>query len=208
MASILSEYKIINKVLDVPLKGPDGQRFMMGSYKTSHKKTFAEHGLIYKGNIVAPEKPLLFRINSACFTSDIFGCQRCDCHWQLKKAMNMIHKKGGLIIYHFHHEGRGFGFTSKLMSMHSESPIDAIIEQHHEADHRRYFSTIKILKDLKIKQVHLITNNPLKQQILESHNIEVVKRIPLVAPHEHLKEYLMAKKKKLGNIIDFHGKQK
>ena len=208
MASILSEYKIISKVLGIPLKAGNGQRFMMGSYKTSHKKTFAEHGLIYKGNIVAPKKPVLFRINSACFTSDIFGCQRCDCHWQLKKAMDMIHERGGLIIYHFHHEGRGFGFTSKLTSMLSESPIDSIIEQHHEADHRRYFSTIKILKDLKIKQVMLMTNNPLKQQILESHNIDVVKRIPLVTSDKHLKDYLIAKKRKLGNIIDFHDKQK
>ena len=67
---------------------------------------------------------------------------------------------------------------------------------------------IKILKDLKIKRVMLMTNNPLKQQILESHNIEVVKRIPLVTSDKHLKDYLIAKKKKLGNIIDFHDKQK
>ena len=81
------------------------------------------------------------------YTSDIFGCQRCDCRWQLEKAKNMIHEKGGLIIYHFHREGRGFGFTSKLRSLQFSSPIDAIFKEHNELDHRRYYSTVKILED-------------------------------------------------------------
>ena len=199
----LSEYHIIDKVLDVSFKNDVGMEFVMGSYKTSHNDVIVEHGLIYKGNINNPNKPILLRINSACYTSDIFGCQRCDCHWQLKKAMNLIYKDGGLIIYHFHHEGKGFGFTSKLKSLKCESPIEAILELHKELDHRRYYSTIKILLDLEIRKVRLITNNPYKQQILESHNIEVTQRIPLVSNAKHLREYLLTKKEKLGNIIEF-----
>jgi 3,4-dihydroxy 2-butanone 4-phosphate synthase/GTP cyclohydrolase II len=199
----LSEYKIIDKVLGVPLKDKEGREFVMGSYKTLHNDVSAEHGLIYKGNIVNPKKPILFRINSACYTSDIFGCQRCDCHWQLTEAMNMIYEKGGLIIYHFHHEGRGFGFTSKLKSLKSMSPIDAIMKLHNELDYRRYKSTVKILNDLGIHKVRLITNNPLKRKILEEQNIEVVEQIPLITKDEHLRDYLNIKKERLNNIINF-----
>jgi GTP cyclohydrolase II len=199
----LSEYQILDKVLDVKLQNKDGRNFMMGSYKTSHNDVTAEHGLIYKGDIINPKEPILFRINSACYTSDIFGCQRCDCHWQLTKAMDLIHEKGGLIIYHFHHEGRGFGFTSKLKSLHSLSPTEVILKLHNELDHRRYYSAVKILNDLGIKKIKLITNNPAKRQILESQNIEVVKQIPLVTNQKHLRSYLITKKEKLGNIINF-----
>lgn len=204
---ILDEYQILDKVLDVPLKGEDGREFMMGSYKTSHHDVTAEHGLIYKGNIINPKKAILFRINSACYTSDIFGCQRCDCHWQLKKAMDMIHKDGGLIIYHFHHEGRGFGFTSKLKSLQTLSPVDAIFKLYNEFDHRRYYSTVKILNDLGISKIKLITNNPAKQEMLESQNITVTERIPLVTDEQHLHDYMISKKEKLGNIIEFNDKK-
>lgn len=203
----LSEYKILDKILNVPLKDKNGREFKIGSYKTSHHDVVAEHGLIYKGKITNPKKAVLFRINSACYTSDIFGCQRCDCHWQLEKAKNMIHEKGGLIIYHFHHEGRGFGFTNKLRSLQSASPVDAIFKVHNELDHRRYYSTVKILEDLGIKKIKLITNNPEKQKMLESQNIEVVERVPLVTNSKHLQDYLITKKEKLGNIIDFNAKK-
>jgi GTP cyclohydrolase II len=115
-----------------------------------------------------------------------------------------LHKNNGLIIYHFHHEGRGFGFTSKLRSLKTESPIDSIIEMHSEIDHRRYYSTIKILQDLQISKVYLMTNNPAKQLILESQNIKVVKRIPLITKQKHLQEYLKTKQDRLGNIINKH----
>lgn len=200
----LTEYKIIDKVLDVPMIDKDGRKFMIGSYKTLHNNVSAEHGLIYRGKIIKPKRPILFRINSACYTSDIFGCQRCDCHWQLATAMEMIYKDGGLIIYHFHHEGRGFGYTSKLKSLKSLSPTDVILKLHNELDHRRYYSTIKILEDLGIQKIRLITNNPDKQKILEGQNIEVTQRIPLVTQDKNLRDYLKIKKEKLGNLIDFY----
>lgn len=210
---VISEYQIIDKVLDVPLTTGIGQEFFMGAYKTSHNGNCAEHSLIYKGKIVDPKKPILLRINSACYTSDIFDCQRCDCNWQLKKAMEMVNQHGGLIIYHFHHEGRAFGFTNKLKTIkdlekQGKLLCKSTLESHEEIDNRKYLSAIKILKDLKISKVKLITNNLLKEQMLECEDIDVIERIPIVSGEEHLKEFLLAKRDIFGNIIDFDDDKK
>lgn len=182
---------------------------MMGAYKTRHGDTSAEHALIYKGNIQAPKHAILFRINSACYTSDIFGDQRCDCHWQLGQAMLMIHEAGeGLIIYHLHHEGRAAGFTNKLktykvMEADGKSTYDACNYLHVEPDQRRYNSSTIILQDLGIKKVKLLTNNLAKKDILIEQGLEVVETIPLLSDKKEWRDYLISKRDQFGHKVQF-----
>ncbi|MSR88134.1 MAG: GTP cyclohydrolase [Candidatus Margulisbacteria bacterium] len=201
---ILNEYQIIDKVLGLSFK--EKSPLKMGAYKTSHNHHEVEHAIIYSGNIQSPKESILLRINSACYTSDIFGCQRCDCSWQLQQAMKKLEEEPGLIIYHFHHEGKALGFTHKLkvlQALESEGANrwEASIKLHHEPDDRRFYSTLKILRDLDIRRVRLMTNNPKKKHILESHDIDVLEVIPLVSTEDHLKPYLESKRDILGHLI-------
>ena len=206
MENKLEEYKIIEKVLDCDLETEDGLNLKIGSYKTSHKGKIVEHAVIYKGNIESPTMPILLRINSACYTSDIFSCVKCDCNWQLRKAMQLIAKYGGLIIYHFHHEGRGAGFTTKikekiLTDRFQTTTYDAFVALNEKPEQRKFFSSILILKDLNIKSVKLLTNNPEKRQRLLDADIEVIEIVPIVGQREIWRDYLISKREQFGHYI-------
>jgi len=180
----------------------------MGSIKTQHRGVQAEHALLYKGLINAPKGSILLRINSACYTGDIFDYQRCDCHWQLKEAKQKIHEEGGLIIYHFHHEGNAAGFTNKLktyqvMDRQKKTMRDAYQHLSLEPDQRRYFSSILILEHFKISKVKLITNNMVKRDILVQNGIEVSEVIPIVSQKEEHRDYLKSKRDQYGHVIRF-----
>jgi GTP cyclohydrolase II len=202
------EYQLVDQILDVPFTTSDGMSFMMGSIKTQHRGVQAEHALIYKGRINAPQGPILLRINSACYTGDVFDCQRCDCHWQLEEAKRMIHEEGGLIIYHFHHEGNASGFTNKLktyqvMDQQRKSMRDAYQHLSLEPDQRRYFSSVLILDHFGIDRVKLITNNMVKRDILVKNRIEVSEVIPIVSQKEEHRDYLQSKRDQYGHVIQF-----
>src|SRR5215831_9471667 len=188
-ASMSEEYQLVDTILDVPFTTSDGLSFMMGSIKTQHRGVYAEHALIYKGPIETSKAPVLLRINSACYTGDVFDCQRCDCHWQLEEAKRKIHREGGLIIYHFHHEGNASGFTNKLktyqvMDQQRKTMRDAYQHLSLEPDSRRYFSRLLILDYFRINRVRLITNNMRKRDILVGNGIEVSELIPIVSQKE------------------------
>jgi GTP cyclohydrolase II len=202
------EYQLVDTVLDVPFTTSDGMSFMMGSIKTQHRGVLAEHALVYKGVIHDPQGPILLRINSACYTGDIFDCQRCDCHWQLEEAKRRIHREGGLIIYHLHHEGNASGFTNKLktyrvMDQQRKTMRDAYRHLRLEPDQRRYFSSILILGYFGIERVKLITNNMVKRDILVQNRIEVSEVIPIVSQKEEHREYLQSKRDQYGHVIQF-----
>jgi GTP cyclohydrolase II len=202
------EYQLVDKSLDVPFTTSDGMSFMMGSIKTLHRGVHAEHALVYKGLIYAPKGPILLRINSACYTGDIFDCQRCDCHWQLEEAKRRIHGEGGLIIYHLHHEGNAAGFTNKLktyqvMDQQRKTMRDAYRHLSLEPDQRRYFSSILILGHFGIKRVKLMTNNMVKRDILVQNGIEVSEVIPIVSQKEEHRDYLQSKRDQYGHVIQF-----
>jgi len=149
----------------------------------------------------------LVRINSACFTGDIFHDQRCDCNEQLLKAMELIKNEPGLIIYHLHHEGRGLGLVSKLatykqMAEEGISTFEAMERIVNKNDLRTYGSALLILNDLKIKRLKLITNNPNKKEILEKNGIEVVDVIGSVSQKPSLKRYLKSKAEEQNHMIN------
>jgi len=207
-ACISAEYQLVDTILDVPFTTSDGLSFMMGAIKTRHRGVCAEHALIYKGPIEAPKAPVLLRINSACYTGDVFDCQRCDCHWQLEEAKRRIHREGGLIIYHFHHEGNAAGFTNKLktyqvMEQQKKTMREAYQHLRLEPDQRRYVSSTLILHHFKINRVRLVTNNMRKRDILAQHGIEVSEVIPLVSQREEHRDYLKSKRDQCGHVIQF-----
>jgi len=208
---VASGYQLVDTTLDVPFTTSDGLCFMMGAIKTRHRGVCAEHALIYKGQIEAPKAPVLLRINSACYTGDVFDCQRCDCHWQLEEAKRKIHEEGGLIIYHFHHEGNASGFTNKLktyqvMDQQKKTMRDAYQHLRLEPDQRRYFSSILILDYFRITRVKLLTNNMGKRDILIQNEIEVSEVIPIVSQKAEHRDYLQSKRDQYGHVIDFsHG---
>jgi GTP cyclohydrolase II len=206
---MISEYKIVNKVLEVSLTIESGiKNLKMGGYTIQHNQINKEHGIIYRGNIQNPGKPVLLRLNSACYTSDVFGCQRCDCNWQLLRAMEMIsQEQDGLIIYHFDHEGRGAGWTNKLktyslMEKTKCTSFEAFVSLGIQPDLRDYSSAIVILKDLNIKSVNLITNNLEKEEFLISHGIAINLKVPLVNSRKEWQSYLISKKQQFGHKIN------
>ncbi len=107
---------IVTKVLDVPMTTEFGP-FLAGAYRTQHPENHdiqADHMVVYRRRDATPS---LLRINSACYTGDIFRDKRCDCTWQLHAALQLIAERDqGVLLYHMHHEGRANGIVEKLRS--------------------------------------------------------------------------------------------
>ena len=148
----------------------------------------------------------LLRIHSQCFTGEILGSLRCDCHGQLEMAMRAIADEGrGLVIYEYQ-EGRGIGLMAKLQAYElQDAGIDTIEANHalgFKADFRDFSLAAVILHDLRIPRVRLLTNNPRKARALSDAGIEVVERLPCeVGPTAHSLAYLKTKKQKMGHTL-------
>ncbi|OEH94285.1 hypothetical protein [Bacillus solimangrovi] len=145
-----------------------------------------EHLALVKGEDFDPNQPTFCRINSACITSEVFNCQRCDCKWQLDKAMELISREGkGIITYHSTHEGRGHGLSLKLLSYNlMENGLDSA-ESYSKlglgvADIRDFRATACILEYFNISKIKMLGNNKRKLEALSNCGIEVISRHPLV----------------------------
>src|SRR5229473_4244496 len=149
----------------------------------------------------------LLRIHSQCFTGEILGSLRCDCHDQLEMAMQAIAEEGrGLVIYEYQ-EGRGIGLMAKLEAYElQDAGLDTVEANHalgYKADCRDFSLAAAILHDLRIKRVRLLTNNPRKVRALSDAGIEVVARLPCeVGPTVHSLPYLQTKKQKMGHALN------
>lgn len=151
------------------------------------------------------EEPVLVRIHSECITGDLFGSTRCDCGEQLERAMELMSKQGGVIIY-LRQEGRGIGLINKLKAYNLQDKgadtIDANVMLGHEADERTYEIAREILKDLGIKKIDLLTNNPDKVDAFRSDEIELRSRVPLVIrPRLENEKYLKTKERLMGHLF-------
>ncbi len=160
--------------------------------------SFYPHRVLIKGDIYKTT-PVLTRIHSECFTGDVLHSLHCDCGDQLKLALHQITAHGsGLIILPAHHEGRGIGLTNKIRAyrLMVNTKIDTYEANHqlgYHDDERNYQAILSILKDLKVTQIDLLTNNPKKVEALKS---VIHKVIPLsIPPNEHNIRYLDSKKK-------------
>jgi 3,4-dihydroxy 2-butanone 4-phosphate synthase/GTP cyclohydrolase II len=165
-----------------------------------------EHIALIKGN-VADGEPVLVRVHSSCATGDIFGSQRCDCGDQLHKAMEMIEKEGRGAILYLNQEGRGIGLMDKIRAYKLQEEgfdtVDANIHLGHRADERDYGVGAQILHKLGIRDMRLMTNNPVKRIGLEGYGLKVVENVPIeVQPNKYNRFYMHTKKERMGHHLD------
>jgi 3,4-dihydroxy 2-butanone 4-phosphate synthase/GTP cyclohydrolase II len=159
------------------------------------------------GQAILNEEPVLVRVHSECATGDIFGSLRCDCGEQLHNAMKMIQDAGvGAIIY-LRQEGRGIGLHNKLMAYHLQEQGLDTVEANEKlglpADKRDYGIGAQIIRDLGLRKLRILTNNPKKVSRLEVYGIQVIEQVPIrTTPNESNRAYLRAKREKLGHLLD------
>jgi len=159
------------------------------------------------GKSIEHDEPVLVRVHSECMTGDLFHSQRCECGYQLITAMKMIEEVGiGALIY-LRQEGRGIGLSNKLRAYKLQEQgldtVDANLELGFMADKRDYGIGAQICRDLGLRKVRILTNNPKKISRLEVYGIKIVEQIPLKAePSKHNINYLKTKKSRLGHMLD------
>jgi len=159
------------------------------------------------GNPIEHNEPVLVRVHSECMTGDLFHSQRCECGYQLIESLKMIEKQGEGALIYLRQEGRGIGLTNKLRAYKLQEQgldtVDANIKLGFMPDKRDYGIGAQICRDLGLKNIRILTNNPKKISRLEVYGIKIVEQIPLRAkPSEHNIDYLKSKKYRLGHMLD------
>lgn len=150
--------------------------------------------------------PVLTRVHSSCVTGDIFGSCRCDCGSQLAAAMDMVEKEGTGVVLYMNQEGRGIGLLNKLkaykLQEQGRDTVEANLELGFKMDERDYGVGAQILRDLGIRKMRLMTNNPKKRAGLIGYGLEILEIVPIeIQPNQHNEKYLMTKKLKMGHTI-------
>jgi len=185
------------------LPTPYGE-FRVYAYKSDI--TGEEHVAMVMGEIAESEH-VLVRVHSSCLTGDVFHSARCDCGLQLERAFELIaNEKKGVILYLLQ-EGRGIGLINKLKAYELQDQghdtIEANAKLGFAPDIRDYGTGSQILRDLGVRKIRLMTNNPAKYVAIEGFGLEIVERVPLeIAPSKETQKYLEAKKTKLGHILE------
>jgi 3,4-dihydroxy 2-butanone 4-phosphate synthase/GTP cyclohydrolase II len=160
---------------------------------------------------VAGREGVLVRLHSECLTGDVFGSLRCDCGAQLQLAMRCIAEEGrGVLLYFRGHEGRGIGLLHKLaayaLQEEGRDTVDANLDLGLPPDARGYDIGARILEELGITSVRLLTNNPAKLEGLAGSGVRIVERVPLeTPPTPHNRDYLATKVARLGHLMDLGG---
>jgi 3,4-dihydroxy 2-butanone 4-phosphate synthase/GTP cyclohydrolase II len=164
-----------------------------------------QHLALVKGEI-HPDDAVLVRVHSECLTGDVFGSERCDCGEQLHTAMRIVAKEGQGVIVYMHQEGRGIGLINKMKAYALQDQgvdtVDANTALGFPPDLRDYGLGAQILRDLGVRKIRLMTNNPKKIVGLQGYGLEVVARIPIeVKPGRRNLAYLKTKKAKMGHLL-------
>jgi len=163
------------------------------------------HIAMVKGEIGDGEQ-VLVRVHSRCLTGDVFHSARCDCGPQLEAALQRIADEGRGVLLYLNQEGRGIGLANKIRAYELQDQGFDTVEANErlgfKADQRDYGIGVQILKDLGVKSMRLLSNNPRKLVGIEGYHLSVSEWLPLeIAPSEHTRRYLQTKKEKLGHKL-------
>lgn len=166
-----------------------------------------EHVALVKGEIDS-DQPVLVRVHSECLTGDVFGSYRCDCGPQLHAALKQIEMSGSGVLLYMRQEGRGIGLLNKLRAYKLQEQGYDTVEANEKlgfsADLREYGIGAQILKDLGVRKIKLLTNNPRKIKGLKGYGLEVVERVALqMEMREENEKYLRTKHDKLGHLLHY-----
>ena len=198
----LKHESLIERLVDVDLPTKSGH-FDLVAYKQI--TTGQEHLALVKGQWDIDE-PVLVRVHSSCVTGDIFGSCRCDCGSQLEASMKAIEEEGKGVIVYMNQEGRGIGLVNKLKAYSLQEKgldtVEANIELGFKGDERDYGIGAQILRDLGVKKIKLMSNNPKKRTGLMGYGLEIVDNIPLeIESNQYNINYLRTKKDKMGHTL-------
>ncbi|HXU34722.1 MAG TPA: bifunctional 3,4-dihydroxy-2-butanone-4-phosphate synthase/GTP cyclohydrolase II [Thermoanaerobaculia bacterium] len=155
---------------------------------------------------IDPDEPILVRVHSQCLTGDIFGSARCDCGPQLHQALARIGDEGKGIVLYLLQEGRGIGLINKLRAYELQDQGKDTVEANEHLgfrpDQRDYGIGAQILRNLGVRKMRLMTNNPSKYIALDGYGLEIVERVQLEVPPTDLsRDYLRTKREKLGHLL-------
>ena len=169
------------------------------------KSNGLEHIAITKGEW-SEDEPVLVRVHSSCATGDILGSCRCDCGAQLHEAMRMVEKEGRGAIVYLNQEGRGIGLFNKIEAYKLQEEgldtVDANVRLGFGIDERDYGVGASIIRELGIKHMRLMTNNPLKRAGLEGYGLTIDEIVPIViAPNPYNLHYLETKEKRMHHTL-------
>lgn len=195
----LEKETLIHREISVEMPTAWGD-FDLVAYKTDAGE---EHLALIKGTW-AEDEPVLTRVHSSCLTGDIFGSCRCDCGEQLHAAMQMIQEEGKGVIVYMNQEGRGIGLLNKLKAYKLQEQgldtVEANIKLGFKMDERDYGVGAQILRDLGVRKMRLMSNNPTKRAGIIGYGLEVVENVPIqVVPNKHNENYLKTKRDKMGH---------
>ena len=198
----LEEESLIERGVEVSLPTEYGN-FKLIPYR--QKSNELEHVALIKGSW-EPDESVLVRVHSSCVTGDIFGSKKCDCGEQLHKAMQMIEEEGKGALLYMNQEGRGIGLFNKIKAYKlQEEGMDTVEANLHlgfKDDERDYGVGAQILRDLGVRRLRLMTNNPVKRAGLEGYGLEIVENVPvIIEPNKYNEFYLKTKKVKMGHQL-------
>jgi 3,4-dihydroxy 2-butanone 4-phosphate synthase/GTP cyclohydrolase II len=164
-----------------------------------------EHVALVKGNW-EPDQPVLVRVHSSCLTGDVLGSMRCECGDQLHKAMETIEREGKGVLVYMNQEGRGIGLMNKIKAYKLQEQgfdtVDANIHLGFDADERDYGVGAQILRELGVRKMRLMTNNPVKRIGLEAYGLTITEVVPIeIQPNPYNERYLHTKKERMGHNL-------
>ena len=193
---------LVHRVATAALPTEHGQ-FRVSAFESGLDKE--THVALVKGDIGNGEN-VMVRVHSRCLTGDVFHSSRCDCGAQLDAAMTRIEQEGRGVLLYLNQEGRGIGMANKIRAYElQEQGLDTVEANERlgfKADQRDYRIGVQILKDLGVRTMRLLSNNPRKLVGLEGYGLSVVEWLPLeIAPSEHSARYLRTKRDKLGHKL-------